>query len=141
MATGGGLALPKPLQDKDLCSWLKWFEVCAAVNGWDNGKKLLRLPTLLRGHAWAIYDSLGEVDTDMYVHLKKALFWRLSLDTEEDYLAAREQLSQRKLREGRESFDEVAHDIEKLLDKASLGLPATIRDTELRYQPINSFSE
>ena len=69
---------------------------------------LLRLPTLLKGRAWAIYDSLDEDSTDTYAHLKCALLQRLSPDTEEDSLAAREQLSRRKLQEGRESIDEVA---------------------------------
>ena len=99
MATGGGLALPEPLQDEDSRSWFKHFEVCAAANGWDGAKKLLRLPTLLKGRAWAIYDALDEGDTDTYDHLKGALLRRLSPDTEEDCLAAREQLSRRKLQE------------------------------------------
>ena len=60
MATGGGLALPEHLQDEDASSWFKRFEVCAAANSWDDAKKLLRLPTLLKGRAWAIFDSLGE---------------------------------------------------------------------------------
>lgn len=141
MATGVGLALPEHLQDEDSRSWFKRFEVCAAANGWDNAKKLLRLPTLLRGRAWAIYDSLDEDSTDTYAHLKSALLRRLCPDTEEDRLAAREQLSKRKLREGRESIDEVARDLEKLLDKASPGLPVEIRDTELRYHLINSLPE
>jgi len=51
MATGGGLALPEPLHDEDSRSWFKRFEVCAAANGWDAAKKLLRLPTLLKGRA------------------------------------------------------------------------------------------
>ena len=96
MATGGGLALPKHLQDKDACSWFKRFEVCAATNGLDNTKKLLCLPTLLRGHVWAIYDSLGEESTDIYAHLKSTLLQCLCPDTEEDCLAAREQLSKSK---------------------------------------------
>ena len=141
MATGGGLALPEHLQDEDARSWFKRFEVCAAANGWDNAKKLLRLPTLLRGRAWAVYDSLDEESTDTYAHLKSALLQRLCPDTEEDRLAAREQLSKRKLQEGRESIDEVARDLEKLLDKACPGLPAEIRDTELRYHLINSLPE
>ena len=141
MATGGGLALPEPLQDEDSRSWFKRFEVCAAANGWDDAKKLLRLPTLLKGRAWAIYDALGEGDTDTYDHLKDALLQRLSPDTEEDRLAARERLSRRKLQEGRESIDEVARDLEKLLDKSSPGLPTAIRDTELRYHLINSLPE
>ena len=175
MATGGGLALPEPLQDEDSRSWFKrfevslawpdrffpflfvpppqikteksglatrdYFEVCAAANGWDGAKKLLRLPTLLKGRAWAIYDALDEGDTDTYDHLKGALLRLFSPDTEEDRLAAREQLSRRKLQEGRESIDEVARDLEKLLDKSSPGLPAAIRDTELRYHLINSLPE
>ena len=126
MATGGGLALPENLQDEDLRSWFKRFEVCAAANGWDEAKKLLRLPTQLRGRAWAIYDLLGEDSTDTYAHLKSALLQRLCPHSEEDRLAACEQLSKRKLQEGRESIDEVARDLEKLLDKALPGLPAEI---------------
>ena len=141
MATGGGLALPEHLQDEDARSWFKRFEVCAAANSWDDAKKLLRLPTLLKGRAWAIFDSLGEDSTDTYAHLKTALLQRLSPDTEEDRLAARELLSKRKLQEGRESIDEVARDLEKLLDKASPGLPAKVRDTELRFYLINALPE
>ena len=138
MATGGGLALPEHLQDEDAGSWFKRFEVCAVANSWDDAKKLLRLPTLLKGRAWAIFDSLGEDSTDTYAHLKTALLQRLSPDTEEDRLAARELLSKRKLQEGRESIDEVARDLEKLLDKAS---PAEVRDTELRFYLINALPE
>ena len=119
MATGVGLALPEILHDEDSRSWLKRFEVCAAANGWDEAKKLLRLPTLLRGRAWAVFDSLGEADTDSYEHLKAALLRRLSPDTEEDRLAARERLSVRKFRDGAESIDELARELERLLDRAS----------------------
>ena len=104
MATGSGLALPEPSQEEDSCSWFKRFEFCAAANGWDNGKKLLHLPTLLRGRVWGIYDSLGEVDTDTYAHLMDAFLQRLTPDTEEDHLAAQKQLSWRKLQEGRETL-------------------------------------
>ena len=76
--------------------------------------------------AWAIFDSLGEDSTDTYTHLKNALLQRLSPDTEEDRLAALELLLKRKLQEGRESIDEVACDLEKLLDKASPGLPVKV---------------
>jgi len=93
MATGGGLALPEPLHDDNARSWFKRFEVCAAANGWDAAKQLLRLPTLLRERVWAIFDSLGDDDTDSYAHLKEALLLRLSPDTDEDRMVAREKLS------------------------------------------------
>ena len=141
METGGGLALPKPLHDEDSRSWFKRFEVCAAANGWDAAKKLLRLPTLLKGHARAIFDFLGEDEIDSYDHLKTALLKWLSPDTEEDRLTAREQLSRRKLHEGRESIDELVRDLERLLDKASPGLPAELRDSELYFHLMNFLPE
>jgi len=61
---------------------------------------------------------------------------RLSLDTDGDRLSAREALSQRHLREDQESVDELARDLERLLDKASPGLTTEIRDTELQFQQI-----
>jgi len=137
MTTGGGLALPELLQNEDSHSWFKRFEVCAAANGWDAAKMLLRLPTLLKGHAWVVYDSLTEEEADSYEHMKAALLKHLSPDTEEDCLTARDLLSQRKFREGGESIDQLACDLERLLDKASPGLPAPIRDSELRFHLMN----
>ena len=136
-----GLALPEPLQDRDAREWFKRFEVCASANEWNEEKKLKRLPTLLRGRAWAVYDALGERQTDTYAHLKTALLKRLSPDTEEDRLSAWEELAKRRLREEQESVDELARDLEKLLDRASPGLPAEIRDSELRFHLINALPE
>ena len=143
MASGGGhgLALPEPLQDEGAKSWFKRFEVCAAANEWNDKKKLLRAPTLLKGRAWAVYDALPDSETDTYAHLKQALLSRLSPDTDEDRLSAREALSQRRLRQDRESIDELARDLEGLLDKASPGLPVEIRDTELRFHLMNALPE
>ena len=136
-----GLALPEPLKDEDARSWFKRFEVCSAADDWNDQKKLLRLPTLLRGRAWAIFDSLPDASTDSYANLKAALLERLSPDTDEDRISARNGLSQRRLAEDRESIDELARDIEKLLDRSSPGLPAEIRDAELRFHFINALPE
>ena len=80
---------------------------------------------------WAIFDALPSTDTNTYDHLKKSLLDGLSPDTEEDRLSARDTLSRSCLCEDRDSIDELARDIEKLLDKASPGLPSNVRDTEL----------
>ena len=89
MATGGNLALPEPLEGEDAKSWFKCYEVCGMANGWNDQKKLLRLPTLLTGHAWAVYNSLHEDgDTNMYEHLKATILQHLCPDTEEDRLVA-----------------------------------------------------
>ena len=82
-----------------------------------------------------------ETETDIYEHLKAALWKRLSPDMEEDRLTAHEQLPVRKFREGGESIDELARDLERLLDKASPGLPAAVRDSELCFHLMNSLPE
>ena len=81
MATEVGLALPEPLHDEDAKSWFKRYEVCVAANGWNDQKKLLRLSMLLKGRAWAIYDSLGDDQKDTYQNLKAAILARLCPDT------------------------------------------------------------
>ena len=142
MATGGqGIALLEPLQDTDARSWFRRFKVCSAANGWDEGKQLLRLPTLLKGRAWAVYEALGNDQTDTYDHQKAALLAKLSPDTDEHRLSARERLASRRLREGRESIDELARDIERLLDQASPGLPGDLKDKELKYHLMNALPE
>ena len=73
--------------------------------------------------------------------MNEALLSRLSPDTDEDRVCAREQLAQRKLHGDRESVDELARDLERLLDKASPGLPIEIRDRELKYHLINALPE
>ena len=134
MATGNTICLPEPLEDGDAKAWFRRFDVCAAANEWNAAKKLVRLPTLLRGRAWAIYESLGENDNESYNALKGAIISRLNPDTDEDRLAAREQLTRRHFREGGESIDEFARDIEKLL-------PAEIRDSELRFYLMSALPE
>ena len=57
--------------------------VCPSANGWNEQKKLLRLPTLLKGRSWAIYDSLRDEKTNTYDHLKAAILKRLCPDTED----------------------------------------------------------
>ena len=58
MATGGVLALLEPLIDEEARSWFKRYTKCVLIlaNGWNDQKKLLRLPTLPNGRSWATYD-------------------------------------------------------------------------------------
>ena len=94
MASGTRLALSELLKDGDMKSWFKWFEFCAAANEWNDEKKLLRLPTLLRGWAWAIFNTLYREQTQAYTGLKVTLD-RLSPDMDKDKLNGWDKLSNR----------------------------------------------
>ena len=141
MTFSTGLTLPKVLQGSDRKSWFKRFEVCAVANEMDDDKKLKRVPTLLRGRVWAIFDALPDTSTDTYKHLKGTLLIGFSLNTEEHRQSACESLSERKLRKSQESIDELARDIEKLLDKASPGLQVVNRNAEQCYYLLNALPE
>ena len=130
-ATGDKLCLPEHLDDGDSKSWFKRYELCAAANEWNDARKLLRLLTLFKGRVWAIFESLRDEEKDTYDHLKRAILERLNPDTDENRLMAREQLMLRQFKEGCESVDELARDLDRMLDKSSPGLPAEIRETEL----------
>ena len=62
----------------------KWSGYARLANEWNDAKKLLRLPTLFKGRAWAIFESLGDDDKDTYSHLKKAMTEKLNPDTDEN---------------------------------------------------------
>ena len=141
MAAGNTICLPEPLEDEDAKSWFRRFDVWAAANECNTAKKLVRLPTLLRGRSWGIYESLGEADNESYDALKGAIISRLNPDTDEDRLAAREQLTRRRYREGSESIDELAQDIEKLLNRLLPGLPVEVHDSELRFHLMSALPE
>ena len=141
MASGVAISVPEMLHGEDARSWFKRFEVCAAANEWGAEKKLTRVPTLLKGRAWAVYEALTEEETDTYAHLKAALLAQLSPDMDEERLRARDELARRRLREDVESIDELARDLEKLLERASPDLPQATKSTELRFHLINALPE
>ena len=108
-----------------------WWKMSGTTKRSSSGRQLFSRAE----YAWAMYDVLPDLETNTYAHLKQALLSRLSPDTDEDWLSVREALSQRRLRQDRESIDELARDLKGLLDKASTKLPVQMRDTELRFHP------
>lgn len=109
-----------------------YYELCVAANEWNNARKLLWLLTLFKGYSHGQYFSCWATMTrDMYAYLKKAMMEKLNPDTDENCLVALKQLRLRQFREGCESLDELTQDLERMLDKSSLGLPAKIHKTEL----------
>ena len=100
MATGDRVCLPEHLDDGDARSWFKRYKLCADANEWNVVKKLLRLPTLFKGRAWAIFESLGNNEKDTYAHLQGAMTERLNPDTDENRMVACEQLMLRRLEKG-----------------------------------------
>ena len=68
-----GVALPNKFDDGDIVSWLDSFDVCATANNWNNDARLRRLPTLLVGRAFAIFQRLPNNQKDTMAQLREAL--------------------------------------------------------------------
>ena len=113
--SGVRLVLPEPLQDSDVRSWFKRFEIFIDTNEWNDEKKFLKLPTLLCGQAWAIFSAFSGEQTQMYPNLKKTILERLSPDKDENRLTTQDELFKRQLGNW-ESVDELARGIKKLLE-------------------------
>ena len=65
----------------------------------------------------------------------------LTPDTDKNRMVACEQLMLRQFREGCESVDELARDLERMLDMSSPGLSVEIREVELQFHLTSSLPE
>uniref|UniRef100_A0A5S6R1E0 CCHC-type domain-containing protein n=1 Tax=Trichuris muris TaxID=70415 RepID=A0A5S6R1E0_TRIMR len=73
MTTTNGCVLPPTFRDGDFQLWIKRFEICADANCWNSQTRALRLPTLLDGEAFMVYNSLEAETRGSYTELKRAL--------------------------------------------------------------------
>ena len=76
-----------------------------------------------------------------YTNLKEVLLTKLCPDSDKDLISTHEQLSQRRLYEERESVNELACDLEHLLDKAPPDIPAKVRNKELKFHLMNALPD
>ena len=75
MATSNrsSVALPESFSDGDIEFWLRKFELCTAANEWKEDVMLKRLPTLLCGKAFAVFERLEEKDKESFKSAGEAL--------------------------------------------------------------------
>ena len=122
--------LPEPFADDDISTWLRRFDLCCSANRWDAHDRVVRLPTLLQGRAFAVFERLTQQQMDTYDHLVAALKTAFEPRTEEGRRLATRQLNSRTLQTG-EDLDVFVRDLERLLDRAQPGLSAELRRQQL----------
>ena len=71
MATSSrtSVALPETFSDGDIVLWL---ELCSTANDWKDTDMLKRLPTLLSGKAFAVFERLAAEAKEDYKTFTKA---------------------------------------------------------------------
>lgn len=140
----GGMATAAPVEryrsvpdnfsgDGDYDAWERHFNVCAAANNWDDAKKLLFLPTLLRGRAFLVYQHLDLQDRASFARLSAAMSKGCRSPAQREVAAAK--FRARKHRSG-EPYDMFAYDLMDLFSKAYPGMPHDDHDALVRDQFI-----
>ena len=100
------------------------------ANRWPADDKLLRLPTLLHGRAFAVFEHLEDDQKDTYAHLVSTLTAAFEPRTEEQRSLATRQLTSRILQPG-EDLDVFLCELELLLDRAQPALARELRQQQL----------
>ena len=128
----GKICVPETFSDGEFSQWMRRFDLCSAANKWDDEMKLVRLPTLLRGRAFSVFEmlKLSEEDRKSYAAVKRALTDVMEPNTEERRRHARRQLQQRRLAP-KEDADTYVYQLERLLDRACPELSKEVREREL----------
>jgi hypothetical protein len=136
MATSSrtSVALPETFSDGDIVLWLRKFELCSTANDWKDTDMLKRLPTLLSGKAFAVFERLAAEAKEDYKTLTKALTTAFGGDTTGKHLAMMTFRS--RTRKPDEDIQVFAYNLEALLRRAMPKIENGDRDVLLQQQFI-----
>ena len=132
-----GLALPNKFDDGDLASWLQSFDVCAAANNWNDENRLRRIPTLLTGRAFAVFQRLLDGQKDTLAHLRENL---TAAFLPGEQRGARYAEFDSCMMKDNESVEVYAFRLETLLRHAVPGADGDVKEAMLRQRFIKGMS-
>jgi hypothetical protein len=137
-ATRTSVALPEIFSDGDMVLWLRKFELCAKANDWKDTDMLKRLPTLLSGKAFAIFERLAAETKEDFKVLTKALTEAFGGDENGKHLAMMAFRS--RMRKPDEYIQVFAYNLEALLRRAMPNIEKGDRETLLKQQFVEGVS-
>ena len=128
------VVLPEVFSDGDIVLWLRKFELCATANDWKDADMLKRLPTLLSGKAFAVFERLSAEEKGDYKTLTKALSTAFGGDTTGKHIAMMAFRS--RTRKPDEDIQVFAYNLEALLRRAMPNIENADREVLLQQQFI-----
>ena len=117
------LSVPEAFSDGDFGLWLRKFELCSTVNGWKEDEMLKRLPTLLSGKAFAVFERLEEDKKESFKTLLESVKEAFGGDATSKHIAMTE--FRRRARKPAEDIQVFAYALETLLRRAIRRLETT----------------
>ena len=129
MASSSHVSLPKPFASGNISEWFTRFDVCSDANEWDDDKKVVKLPTLLEGEAFAAWLDLSLEERKEYKTMKEKLIARMAPSN----FVTMEEFRDRKLRPG-EALSLYLHDLRQLIDRAMPKLDLALKEQLILHQ-------
>ena len=123
------VSIPKPFASGDATEWFIRYEICCKANKWTDGTPALKLPTLLKGEALAVWLELSEEQQTDYETAKKAICEAM-MPME---FVSLDEFHRRKLRPG-EALSIFVHDLKKLLEQSMPGLDKAVKEKLILHQ-------
>ena len=140
MATSNrsSVALPESFSDGDIEFWLRKYELCSEANEWKEDIMLKRLPTLLCGKAFAVFERLEGEQKASFKNVREALVAAFGGDATGMHIAMMEFCKRE--RKPEEDIQVFAYNLESLLRRAMPKLGANERDILLKQQFIEGIN-
>ena len=140
MATSNrsSVALPESFSDGDIEFWLRKYELCSEANEWKEDIMLKRLPTLLCGKAFAVFERLEGEQKASFKNVREALVAAFGGDATGMHIAMME--FRKRERKPEEDIQVFAYNLESLLRRAMPKLGANERDILLKQQFIEGIN-
>ena len=129
MASSSHVSLPKPFASGNISEWFTRFDICSDANEWDDDKKVVKLPTLLEGEAFAAWLDLSLEERKEYKTMKEKLIARMAPSN----FVTMEEFRDRKLRPG-EALSLYLHDLRQLIDRAMPKLDLALKEQLILHQ-------
>ena len=136
--TGASVALPESFSDGDIEFWLRKYELCSEANEWKEDITLKRLPTLLCGKAFAVFERLEGEQKASFKNVREALVAAFGGDATGMHIAMME--FRKRERKPEEDIQVFAYNLESLLRRAMPKLGANERDILLKQQFIEGIN-
>ncbi|CAB4028071.1 Hypothetical predicted protein [Paramuricea clavata] len=140
MATSNrsSVALPESFSGRDIEFWLRKYELCSEANEWKEDIMLKRLPTLLCGKAFAVFERLEGEQKASFKNVREALVAAFGGDATGMHIAMME--FRKRERKPEEDIQVFAYNLESLLRRAMPKLGANERDILLKQQFIEGIN-
>ena len=123
------ISIPKTFSSGDADEWFTRFEICSMANDWNAATQAMKLTTLLKGEALAVWLKLSDRDQADHYKAKKAIKSKLLPPA----FSALDRFNRQSMLPG-ETLNLYVHELKRLLQQTMPDLQAEAKEQLLLQQ-------